>query len=218
MVGQIVHRTLLCALGIGSLAAMCESVARGQSPPLTSSPSPASVSSEELLRRVEQMDLLLKRVDQLEQTNQALNQRIQQLESKPSAGGESPTPRRPGAVGTEGARRQRGERDRRELTSRESGGVDAQGTAGRTFVREFDAKPVKRPAKVSFAEGLEFGSDDDEFKLTFHNLTQADYRGFPSQDRGRLQNQFFIPRERWYFTGQTTRAVEFYTVFNRGYG
>ncbi len=106
------------------------------------------------------------------------------------------------------------------LTPREAGGTDAQGTGGRTFVRErtADEKPLRRPAKVSFSEGLEFASEDDEFKLTFHDLTQAEYRGFPKHDQGLLQDQFFIPRQRWYFTGQATRSVEFYTAINRGYG
>ena len=38
----------------------------------------------------------------------------------------------------------------------------------------------RRAAKVEFAEGLEVSSPDEEFKLTFHNLTQAEYRGFPA--------------------------------------
>lgn len=103
-------------------------------------------------------------------------------------------------------------------TPREASGVGAQGTEGRTFVREFDVKPDKKPGKLTFSEGLEFGSTDDQFKLTFHNLTQVDYRAFPAVDRGNLQNQFLIPRQRWYFTGQVTKNFEFYTVINRGYG
>lgn len=106
------------------------------------------------------------------------------------------------------------------LTPREAGGTSAEGTDARTFVREntADEKPLRRPAKVSFAEGLEFASEDEEFKLTFHDLTQAEYRGFPRSNQGTLQSQFFIPRQRWYFTGQVTRNVEFYTSINRGYG
>ena len=103
-------------------------------------------------------------------------------------------------------------------TSRDVGGVGAQGTEGRTFVREYENKAVKRPGKLTFAEGLEFGSTDDQFKLTFHNLTQVDYRAFPPRDHGPLQDQFLIPRQRWYFTGQVSRNFEFYTVINRGYG
>ena len=98
-------------------------------------------------------------------------------------------------------------------------GIDAQGTEGRTFVREAaSSSKNKSAARVEFDEGIEFSSTDDEFKLNFHNLTQAEYRAFPSQDQGTLKDQFFIPRQRWYFNGQATKNVEFYTVINRGYG
>ena len=43
---------------------------------------------------------------------------------------------------------------------------------------------ARRRAKVEFAEGLEFSSPDDEFKLTFHNLTQVEYRAFPLSQEG----------------------------------
>ena len=71
---------------------------------------------------------------------------------------------------------------------------------------------------VDFAEGLEFTSEDEEFKLQFHNLTQVEFRGFDNKDHGVLNDQFFIPRQRWYFTGDLTKYVGFYTVINRGYG
>src|SRR5262249_27279979 len=51
-----------------------------------------------------------------------------------------------------------------------------------------------------------------------HNLTQAEFRGFDRHDLGTLEDQFFIPRQRWYFVGDLTRNVGFYTVINRGYG
>ena len=103
--------------------------------------------------------------------------------------------------------------------ARERSGIDAQGADGRTFVREAaSSSKNKSPVKVQFDEGIEFSSEDDEFKLNFHNLTQAEFRSFPSQDLGTLKDQFFIPRQRWYFTGQATKNVEFYTVINRGYG
>src|SRR5262249_7312647 len=57
-----------------------------------------------------------------------------------------------------------------------------------------------------------------EFKLQFHNLTQAEFRGFDNHDTGTLKNEFFIPRQRWYFVGELTKKVGFYTVINRGYG
>ncbi|WP_168221699.1 OprO/OprP family phosphate-selective porin [Aquisphaera giovannonii] len=108
------------------------------------------------------------------------------------------------------------------LSSRAATGIGAQGTEGRVFSPETEKggeeKLQRRTAKVEFAEGLELSSSDDEFKLTFHNLTQAEYRAFPASQEGILQSQFFIPRQRWYFTGRATRNVEYYTVINRGYG
>ena len=65
------------------------------------------------------------------------------------------------------------------------------------------------PGRIAFGEGLEFTSDDDEFKLQFHNLTQAEFRGFDRRDVGplsdNLHDQFFIPRQRWYFVGDLTK-------------
>ncbi len=101
----------------------------------------------------------------------------------------------------------------------------ASGTGARGAIRRqlqqvegVDQSPATRPARVAFGEGLEFTSDDGEFRLQFHNLTQAEFRGFPTRDQGVLQSQFFIPRERWYFTGDLTKNIGFYTVINRSYG
>ena len=108
------------------------------------------------------------------------------------------------------------------LSRRVELGFGAQGTAGRVYPPESaiegEERVPRRIAKVEFAEGLELSSPDDEFKLTFHNLTQAEFRGFPTNQQGILQSQFFIPRQRWYFTGRVTRNIEYYTVINRGYG
>ena len=81
-----------------------------------------------------------------------------------------------------------------------------------------DSKPRTHRAIVDFGEGLEFRTEDDEFRLQFHNLTQAEFRGFPTRNQGILESQFYVPRERWYFTGDLTKNVAFYTVINRGYG
>lgn len=108
------------------------------------------------------------------------------------------------------------------LSRRGVAGIGAQGTEGRVFFPESTSagsdKIPRRPARVEFAEGLEMSSPDDEFKLTFHDLTQVEFRGFPTNQQGILHSQFFIPRQRWYFTGRATRNVEFYTAINRGYG
>ncbi len=78
--------------------------------------------------------------------------------------------------------------------------------------------PKRHKGTIAFGEGLEFTSDDNEFRLQFHNLTQAEFRGFDTRDLGVLQDQFYIPRQRWYFVGNLTKNMGFYTVINRGYG
>ena len=93
-------------------------------------------------------------------------------------------------------------------------GRGAQGTIGRVSDEE---KP--RGIKTTISNGLKWKSEDDEFQLTFHNLTQVESRNFPGLGgHSVLKDSFFIPRQRWYFTGQATKNVEFYTVINRGYG
>jgi phosphate-selective porin OprO/OprP len=115
-------------------------------------------------------------------------------------------------------------------------GAGAEGTGGRTspeqqpspaaaaregkesWVYKPDVGPPAHASKVRFAEGLEFISDDEEFRLQFHNLTQLDFRGFPKADQGILQSQFALIRQRWYFTGELTKDIGFYTLIDRGYG
>lgn len=92
-------------------------------------------------------------------------------------------------------------------------GRGPEGTAGRSTAEG------ERPVKVSIGNGLRFESEDEEFQMQFHDLTQAELRNFPGVGpQSPLKTQFFIPRQRWYFVGRATKNVEFYTVINRGYG
>ena len=195
-------------------------------PPAAPAPTPPAPASEptmeERFRRLEQRyeDMERRRSDEYK----ALSERYENLQKRiggdAAGGGEPAAPDATassgrGAEGTGG----RTSNSPSGPNARENGGVGAEGTGGRTFVREAASSEKKKtPAKVQFDEGIEFSSEDDEFKLNFHNLTQAEYRGFPTRDQGQLRDQFFIPRQRWYFTGQATKNVEFYTVINRGYG
>lgn len=93
-------------------------------------------------------------------------------------------------------------------------GRGAEGTIGRRGVAGDN-----RPVKVSVGNGLRFETDDEEFQLQFHNLTQAEYRFFPGiGGQSPLKDQFAVPRQRWYFTGRASKYVEYYTDVNRGYG
>ncbi|WP_422928211.1 OprO/OprP family phosphate-selective porin [Singulisphaera sp. PoT] len=93
-------------------------------------------------------------------------------------------------------------------------GKGANGTIGRRG-KEGESRPIS----TTIGNGLRFESEDQEFQLQFHDLTQAEFRYFPGAGgQSPLKDQFFVPRQRWYFTGRATKHVEFYTDLNRGYG
>lgn len=212
---DLVTRVLGILIFLMTLSAFADDDIVLPSPSQTPDLQPSAVFSEGSVDPIEQLNSLKNRLEQVEQTNKALNQRVHQLEMERSAEQRMPSDQGEGRYDREGSPIP----GRRPVSARESAGVESEGTSGRTFVREFDSGPIKRKAKVTFAEGLEFASEDDQFRLTFHNLTQVDFRGFPAAGiSDNLNDQFFIPRQRWYFTGQATKAVEFYTVVNRGYG
>jgi phosphate-selective porin OprO/OprP len=72
-------------------------------------------------------------------------------------------------------------------------------------------------ARVDLSQGVRLLSPDGRYRIEFHDLTQVEGRFFsPSGDP--LHNNFDIPRQRLYFTGQVDDHFDFYSVFNRGYG
>jgi len=192
-----------------------------ESPPVLGPASPAAVPPV-----VTDASQLADQVRQLAEMNRRLADQLGDLSRKyddlARKVGPSPTPAAAAGRGGGDIGAAPGNRPSSSTTgpnARERSGIDAQGADGRAFVREAASSVRnKSPAKVQFDEGIEFSSEDDEFKLNFHDLTQAEYRAFPNRDQGTLKDQFFVPRQRWYFTGQATKNVEFYTVINRGYG
>ncbi|MGE5192674.1 MAG: hypothetical protein ACM3U2_09240, partial [Deltaproteobacteria bacterium] len=97
--------------------------------------------------------------------------------------------------------------------------TDTLGSIGFPRARPYkpDLAHKKREIEAEFAEGINVRTNDDYFSLTFHNLTQADFRGFyPAGDP--LHDGFIIPRQRWYVLGNISPYVRYYTVINRGYG
>ncbi len=74
----------------------------------------------------------------------------------------------------------------------------------------------KRKIEAEFEDGLTAKTTDDYFTLTFHNLTQVDYRNFAPTGNVLVDN-FLIPRQRWYVLGNVSPYVRYYTVINRGY-
>jgi phosphate-selective porin OprO/OprP len=207
--------------------------AQAQDPPLPPTPAvdpTAASSAEERLQKLEEDNRrLMEMFKQLSAQNAEMARQNAEMAKRlelspaPAANTEAGSPQ-PGSESI--GEHQTGEADDEgdALSVRAQRGIGAQGTGARVFVPESQSrgseKLKKRKALVEFGEGLELSSDDGEFKLQFHNLTQAEFRNFvPTPGSNSiLHSQFFIPRQRWYFTGNVSKNIEYYTVINRGYG
>ncbi|WP_422925133.1 OprO/OprP family phosphate-selective porin [Singulisphaera sp. PoT] len=74
-----------------------------------------------------------------------------------------------------------------------------------------------RPGKVKFGPGFEIKTDDDEFFLQFHNLTQFDYRGYIPNNQNPIHDTFAFPRQWWMFSGRITKPVGYFLSFANGF-
>ena len=190
-------------------------------------------TTEDRLRRMEEVnDRLLRQLDNLSKQYDDLSKRVGDSAVRPAettqgpgeagndatgTGAEGTIGRGTNNTGTPEAGGEAGgtavpRADGRNVTGNRARG--AQGTVAR--IRE-EEKP--RSIKATISNGLRFTSDDDEFQLIFHDLTQVEYRSFPGLGgHSVLKDSFFIPRQRYYFMGRATKNIDFYTVLNRGYG
>jgi phosphate-selective porin OprO/OprP len=75
-------------------------------------------------------------------------------------------------------------------------------------------------ARVDLSQGVRLLSPDGRYRIEFHDMTQFEGRFFSATGTGQndLHDNFDVPRQRFYFTGQVDQWVDFYTVLNRGYG
>jgi phosphate-selective porin OprO/OprP len=74
--------------------------------------------------------------------------------------------------------------------------------------------------KLDLSRGIRLSTADGRYRIEFHDLTQFDARlfGITGTRQGDLHDNFVIPRQRLYFTGQVDEWLDFYSVLNRGYG
>ena len=98
------------------------------------------------------------------------------------------------------------------ITPSRSGGAGAPGQSlppNPPVSPRFDspATLVSKPGQVKFGPGFEIKSDDEEFFLQFHNLTQVDYRGYQQGGQVPVHDTFVMPRVWWIFSGRMTRPI-----------
>lgn len=79
------------------------------------------------------------------------------------------------------------------------------------------AKLKKIPILGQWGSGFEWHTEDEEFSLQIHNLTQVDYRDY-TEDFGPLDPQatFVIPRQWLTFNGKLTQPIDYYVTFAFG--
>ncbi|WP_435019031.1 OprO/OprP family phosphate-selective porin [Tundrisphaera sp. TA3] len=85
------------------------------------------------------------------------------------------------------------------------------------------ATTISSPLNGKFGPGFEVKTEDDEFVLQFHNLTQFDGR-FYEQNTGTgrdaldtPKDTFAFPRQWWMFSGRIGKPYEYFLSFQNGF-
>lgn len=174
-------------------------------PPPTAEPLPTSPREEALEERVRQLEEMVERL------------------STQMQGGGTPVAGEPAAAATgDGeAAPDVGTPATVEQPSRTGGvGAPPQGMAANPKPSaKYDAPATIQnlKANVKFGPGFEIRSDDDEYILQFHDLTQLDYRGYRQSGHATERDSFLIPRQWWMFSGRMTKPIGYFVSFANGF-
>jgi phosphate-selective porin OprO/OprP len=79
------------------------------------------------------------------------------------------------------------------------------------------ATTINKPLTGIFGPGFQWKTDDDEFVLQFHDLTQIEYRGYQQGGQNPTHDTFTIPRQWWMFSGRITKPWEYFLSFQEGF-
>ncbi|HEX8202068.1 MAG TPA: porin [Isosphaeraceae bacterium] len=99
-----------------------------------------------------------------------------------------------------------------------SGGTQSQTTstpAGPAV--EMPAPARNLPTKSNFGPGFQWSTQDDEYQLQFHNLTQFDFRGYEQGGQNPVHDTFALPRQWFIFSGRLTKPYEYYVSTALGF-
>lgn len=72
-------------------------------------------------------------------------------------------------------------------------------------------------ANAKFGPGFELRSDNDEYILQFHNLTQFDYRGYEQGGQTSARDTFAFPRQWFMFSGRMTKPFGYFVSLANGF-
>lgn len=83
----------------------------------------------------------------------------------------------------------------------------------------FDMPAVLKPIRTRsiWGPGFQMRTDDDEFDIQFHNLTQLDGRFYGIPNQKPVADTFDIARQWFVFNGHLTRPYEYYVSFDQSF-
>ena len=90
-------------------------------------------------------------------------------------------------------------------------------TRAGTPVASMPVPPLNIPGKVKFGPGFEISSEDGEYQVQFHNLTQLDGRFYGQSSQVDAHQTFTFPREWFIFSGRLTKPFEYFVSFSETY-
>ncbi|MBI1324820.1 hypothetical protein GC170_16765 [bacterium] len=81
----------------------------------------------------------------------------------------------------------------------------------------YKGKPMKGTAGFGVGSGFFISSEDEEYQLQFHNLTQLDLRQYSFPQMYPTNSSFGFPREWVIFNGRLTKPIEYLVILNWGF-
>ena len=77
--------------------------------------------------------------------------------------------------------------------------------------------PLNKPTTGKFGPGFEWKTEDEEYVLQFHDLTQIEFRGYEQGGQNPVHDTFAIPRQWWMFSGRVGKPYEYFVSFQHGF-
>lgn len=185
-------------LAIAALFACLATASRAQDPPpvIPSTTLPSGTSREaELEARVRQLEAMVSKLaDQVQQMAPASAAGASPAKPMATAPGAAPAPPPPNAPGQS---------------------PPANPPASARF--QTPATLDNKPSKTKFGPGFEIRTEDDEYILQFHNLTQIDYRGYQQGGQNPVHNTFGFPRQWFMFSGRLSKPFGYFVSLAQGF-
>ena len=89
---------------------------------------------------------------------------------------------------------------------------------GYTLPKSPPPKNGRMPLHGTFGPGFQFETEDAEYRLQIHYESQIEGRAWSQANQTPANSGIFLPRQRIFFNGNITKAIEYELAINRGFG